>query len=483
MENIKDPSRRNFGKLMAGLGAATTVSPFMGGSAEAAEQDYQKIRKKYTLENGKSPIIINSDVLKRHKQTNIAFYNKDTMYRPLPNGEKVMWYIPYTIQKYDLIANSKYSIVADAPSVEAARSALALDRSLWKLADTVGEMENRGLLKWNGEPTRFLSKVKEKETDPAIITKQTKFAARLAGADLVGIAPLNRNWVYSNALLPVTDENGKETKVVKEIVFKDVEEPMETDTQMIIPESVNNVVVAGIAMNREMVQTAPSAMANGAVGLGYTRMALWDITLCEFIRSMGYIAIPCVNSLAESVPMAIEAGLGESSRMGVLITPEYGPNVRLTKVLTNMPLNHDKPIEFGVEKFCITCKKCARECPSKAITEEAKSFNVRNHLNQAGKYQWQNDYIKCHDYWVKGGTSCAICIGVCAFTKGAMWGHKGVEWLIDNVSVLDPVMLGFDDALEYGERRDVDDIWNGRINTYGLDVDHMKHTIMKGENS
>ena len=40
-------------------------------------------------------------------------------------------------------------------------------------------------------------------------------------------------------------------------------------------------------------------------------------------------------------PLAIMAGLGELSRIGILITPEFGPRVRLCKVFTDLPLQAD----------------------------------------------------------------------------------------------------------------------------------------------
>ena len=52
-----------------------------------------------------------------------------------------------------------------------------------------------------------------------------------------------------------------------------------------------------------------------------------------------------------SIPIAIDAGLGELGRNGLLVTPKYGPRVRLAKILTNMPLVPDSPIRFGVTEF------------------------------------------------------------------------------------------------------------------------------------
>jgi len=92
-------------------------------------------------------------------------------------------------------------------------------------------------------------------------------------------------------------------------------------------------------------------------------MGITDIALAEAIRMMGYNAIPCKNGTALSIPLAIDAGLGQLGRNGLLITPKYGPAVRIGKVLTDMPLVPDRPIDFGVTEFCQSCKKCAEHCP------------------------------------------------------------------------------------------------------------------------
>lgn len=45
----------------------------------------------------------------------------------------------------------------------------------------------------------------------------------------------------------------------------------------------------------------------------------------------------------------MDAGLGELSRVGYLITKAFGPRVRLAAVTTNMPLVPDKPVDLGAE--------------------------------------------------------------------------------------------------------------------------------------
>jgi hypothetical protein len=80
-----------------------------------------------------------------------------------------------------------------------------------------------------------------------------------------------------------------------------------------------------------------------------------DLLAC-FIRGLGYQAIPCGNDTALSVPLAMAAGLGESSRMGLLITPKFGSRVRICKLFTDLPLESDDYRPFWVHQFCQTCK-------------------------------------------------------------------------------------------------------------------------------
>ena len=46
------------------------------------------------------------------------------------------------------------------------------------------------------------------------------------------------------------------------------------------------------------------------------------------------------------VPLAIDAGIGEFSRNGRCLSPEFGTNMRLKAVTTDLPLIADKPISF-----------------------------------------------------------------------------------------------------------------------------------------
>ena len=71
------------------------------------------------------------------------------------------------------------------------------------------------------------------------------------------------------------------------------------------------------------------------------------------------------NEYGLNIPLAIDAGLGELGRNGLLTTEQFGPRLRLCKVLTDLPSELDSPVDMGVQHFCETCERCAEACPKK----------------------------------------------------------------------------------------------------------------------
>jgi reductive dehalogenase len=142
-------------------------------------------------------------------------------------------------------------------------------------------------------------------------------------------------------------------------------------------------------------------------------MGAWvSVQLAEYIRELGYSARAhhFHNYQVLPVPIAVDCGMGELSRAGYLITKEYGLALRLAVVTTDMPMEHDKPIDIGVQSFCSRCKICAEECPVGAIPKGEKT-------EHNGIMKWKLDEQKCYHYWQAVGTDCGICMASCPWTK------------------------------------------------------------------
>lgn len=261
-------------------------------------------------------------------------------------------------------------------------------------------------------------------------TVAVKRAAGAYGADLVGVAPLDRRWVYSHYWDPSAAAH-RPIRFSDEPGLEATREPARLDDgTLVIPADVNRAVVLAVEMELEAIRSAPALRHMAATTVGYAKSQIVALAVAEFIRSLGYVAIPSSNCTALSIPLAIDAGLGELGRNAKLITPRFGPRVRLAKVLTNMPLAPDSCIQFGVLDFCGRCSRCAHECPAGAIPKGPRSYRPKGSFNQKHVLQYQLDHAKCYRYWAETGTNCGICLAVCPYNKGVGW-VKGVAASLD----------------------------------------------------
>lgn len=182
-----------------------------------------------------------------------------------------------------------------------------------------------------------------------------------------------------------------------------------------------SVIVLAFEMDYQAYKTQPSDIGGAATTIGYSKMIETSLRLATFLRRLGYEAHHAGNDTGLSVPLGIQAGLGEQSRMGLLVTPEFGPRVRLAKVYTDLEIQIDKPISFGVKDLCEKCKKCARVCPAGAITMETKctapSNQPHNDSNSTGVEKWYTDGDKCLAFWGKNHTECGVCVANCYYNK------------------------------------------------------------------
>ena len=324
---------------------------------------------------------------------------------------------------------------------------LALSMAGWHVALDFGSglfVGGEGLEAWKAQPvgrtdtTRMPEGLKLEVDNPAAMTKEIKRAARLFGASLVGVCELDRRWLYSHSYHTSKREH----------------KPVE------IGEEFKYVIVMAHEMDYAGIKQSPNNIAEAAASTIYSRMAVTAALLAQYIRGLGYQAIPAGNDTANSVPLAIDAGLGELSRMGLLITPEYGPRVRLNKIFTDIPLVPDSPIEFGVWDFCMKCEKCARFCPSQAIMSGQPTDKIISTCNREGLLRWPLDAEKCFTFLARNNSDCGVCIRVCPFNKlpGAL--HDGVRWGVKSARWLDSLFIKADDILGYGRRGKVEQFWN-----------------------
>ena len=243
---------------------------------------------------------------------------------------------------------------------------------------------------------------------PAEMAREIKYAAKTLGADLVGITRNDQRWLYTHAY---SREN-------------EAEKPQEISTDL------ENVIVIAQSMDRGLLRTAPSALSGTATGATYSRDTIVLLAIAQYITNLGYRAVASMNDSALAIPLAIQAGLGEYGRHGLLITREFGPRVRLGKVFTDMPLAHDRPISFGVKETCDICRACTVGCPARAIADAEPSTEVHNRSNIRGIRKWTTDAEKCFRFWANQNTDCSICVRVCPYNRDYKgWWSRAWRWM------------------------------------------------------
>lgn len=197
----------------------------------------------------------------------------------------------------------------------------------------------------------------------------------------------------------------------------------------------------------------------------YLRGAEITGVMAEMIREMGHPARAHTNldSHVVHVPLVLNAGLGEQSRIGEsAINPFLGMRFKTSVLTTDIPLVPDKPIDFGVQTFCSKCLKCARECPSQAIPYGDKViFN--------GYETWKPDSERCTMYRATNikGSACGRCVKTCPLSKDTTWDgplhHRVGSWLGINAMwlkpVLAPIAIWLDDVLGNGNPNDAKKWW------------------------
>lgn len=259
--------------------------------------------------------------------------------------------------------------------------------------------------------------------DPSTTTSEIKELVTRLGADEVGIARLNKMFIYSHV------GRGPEPWG----------EPIKLDHEF--------AVVFTLEMDYGQVQKAPDLPTTEESALQYLRSATISVNLARYIRNLGYPARAHISDSNYQImlpPVACDAGLGELSRMGYLISRKYGARVRLGSVTTDLSLIADKPVAFGVQDFCSVCLKCAKNCPAAAIPYGDKT-PVR------GVQKWPLNTEKCLRYWRLAGTDCGLCMRVCPYSHPPTFVHRVVRTGIKHSAIARRISI-WGDNFFYGRK-------------------------------
>lgn len=267
--------------------------------------------------------------------------------------------------------------------------------------------------------------------DPAVLSRHIKEVAYFLRSDAVGICKLPPYAVYTNS-------------------FPDGQ-----------PIELNHKYAIGILIDQDWRTSSATIghdwISNSMSFMSYSASGFIACILADYIRRLGYPARAhhARNYQVVVPPILLWAGLGEMCRIGdCVLHPFLGPRFKAAVVTTDLPLLPDKPIDFGMQDFCSKCKKCARACPSGAL-----SFGEKVMYN--GYEHWPTDIEKCTSMRVGNlrGSGCGTCIKVCPANKPYTLFHRAVGWAVRNSSLARSIAVRADDLLGYGKPKSENKWW------------------------
>ncbi len=196
------------------------------------------------------------------------------------------------------------------------------------------------------------------------LAKQFKEAARQAGADLVGIASIDRfegiaKEHHPSSIFPET----KSVVVIGKRITRGCLRGVEEGTQFTLYAQYagNWVPDRFLALTTVSVATFLEDNRFEAVPLS---------NLPSQVPAMGIPVrpdLPAPNVMIDFNDAAVRAGLGEIGLNGELMTPEFGPRQQIQIILTDAELVADPICGTPV---CDHCRQCIQVCPLGAMNDE-----------------------------------------------------------------------------------------------------------------
>ncbi len=233
--------------------------------------------------------------------------------------------------------------------------------------------------------------------------------------------------------------------------------------------------LGGVAQTRYRLREVPRACTQAFIaGLGY-----------ESMMDEPYRAIPSNGG-------AVLGGLSENSRHSIMsISPEFGAFGGYFDLLTTLPIEHTKPIDAGMWRFCQSCGLCAEYCPSNSIEKKGESqpswevkpssitpvdslpwdgIRESGEFHKLGRKTYWTDMPSCVIY-MRSVAECKVCWAHCVFNgaRGAM-----VHEVVRSTASVTPLFNGFfasmHDVFGYGTKsgESIEEWWDMSLPAYGF---------------
>jgi Pyruvate/2-oxoacid:ferredoxin oxidoreductase delta subunit len=211
---------------------------------------------------------------------------------------------------------------------------------------------------------------------PSVGSTSLKEAGKSFGADDVGVARMDPNWVF---------------------------ERHRQDTW-------TWAIAIAVQHDYDPLKTAPEDPAATEVVNRYGRALKVIKARTGRIRDQGWAAEKKSGPMAGSMvmtPAATKAGFGELGRHGSVIRRTFGANFGLAPVLRDLPLEEAGADVFDADDFCTNCRVCSDACLPQALASEKQWVR--------GVERWYVNFDKCLPFFNEN-KGCGIRIAVCPWS-------------------------------------------------------------------
>lgn len=227
-------------------------------------------------------------------------------------------------------------------------------------------------------------------------TEKLKELGIAEGASLVGVADLA--------------EFKKGWKVIPDDLLKPYSAAISVAVNLndeILIEITDGPTIAYAQHYREInarLDNITAALVNWIKEQGFTAEAVPASFITDEVNLLGNVSHKAIARMA---------GIGWQGKSLLIVSPQYGPRIRLATVLTDMPLVPDIPLKSR----CGKCVECSKACPASAI--KGVLANDRYESRDEALY-----FSRCSDKTMEfkcmpgiGARICGVCVKVCPFGK------------------------------------------------------------------
>jgi epoxyqueuosine reductase len=203
-----------------------------------------------------------------------------------------------------------------------------------------------------------------------------------------------------------------EKSTSKELKEKAISLLPNTKSVVVLGKEIYKEVVSLLRPSKEVGEAEPGELLRAHTDYLNGRINRAVHELAGFFKQEGFRSLPLpavspvderfLTSLFSFKHAAQLAGLGTIGHHSLLITPKYGPRVRLACLLTEATLEAS---QLADKDYCVNCDACIRECPARAIQAP----------NQGEVYSINK--FACRTYR-QAGLNCGVCMKACDAVTG-----------------------------------------------------------------